>query len=40
MLLNFARPQLAPNIVSAPRNNVDVNAVLGLSPSQYDGLQK
>ena len=39
MLLNFARPQLAPNIVSAPNNNVDVNSVLGLAKSQYDGLQ-
>jgi hypothetical protein len=39
MLLNFARPQLAPNIVAAPRNNVDVNAVLGLAPSNYEGLQ-
>ena len=39
MLLNFARPQLAPNIVSAPRSNVDVNAVLGLAPSNYEGLQ-
>ena len=39
MLLNFGRPQLAPNIVSVPRSNVDVNAVLGLAPSQYEGLQ-
>ena len=39
MLLNFARPQLAPSIVAAPRNNVDVNAVLGLAPSNYEGLQ-
>jgi len=39
MLLNFGRPQLAPNIVSAPKSNVDVNAVLGLAPSQYEGLQ-
>lgn len=39
MLLNFARPQLAPNIVAAPKSNVDVNAVLGLAPSQYEGLQ-
>jgi len=40
MLLNFARPQLAPNIVAAPKSNVDVNAVLGLAPSEYEGLQK
>ena len=39
MLLNFARPQLAPNIVAAPRSNVDVNAILGLAPSNYEGLQ-
>ena len=39
MLLNFARPQLAPNIVAAPKSNIDVNAVLGLAPSQYEGLQ-
>jgi len=39
MLLNFGRPQLAPNIVAAPQPNVDVNAVLGLAPSQYEGLQ-
>jgi hypothetical protein len=39
MLLNFARPQLAPNIVSAPRSNIDVNAILGLAPSNYEGLQ-
>jgi hypothetical protein len=39
MLLNFARPQLAPNIVASPKSNVDVNAVLGLAPSQYEGLQ-
>lgn len=39
MLLNFARPQLAPNIVSAPKSNVDVDSVLGLAPSQYDGLK-
>ena len=39
MLLNFARPQLAPNIVAAPKSNIDVNAVLGLAPSKYSGLQ-
>ena len=30
----------APNIVAAPKSNIDVNAILGLSPSQYEGLQK
>jgi len=29
----------APNIVAAPKSNIDVNAVLGLTPSQYEGLQ-
>jgi len=49
MLLNLGLNQLAPsldpslrkepNIVAAPKSNIDVNAVLGLAPSQYDGLQ-
>ena len=38
--LNFDALRKSPNIVSAPRNNVDVDAALGLAPSQYDGLQK
>jgi hypothetical protein len=29
----------APNIVAAPKSNIDVNAVLGLAPSKYEGLQ-
>jgi len=29
----------APNIVAAPQSNIDVNAVLGLTPSKYSGLQ-
>ena len=29
----------APNIVTAPQSNIDVNAILGLAPSQYSGLQ-
>ena len=39
MLLNFAAPKLAPNIVASPKSNIDVNAVLGLAPSKYEGLQ-
>ena len=49
MLLNLGLNQLAPslpatlrkapNIVTAPQSNIDVNAVLGLAPSQYEGLQ-
>lgn len=40
MLLNFAAPQLAPNIVTAPTSTIDRNAILGLTPSQYTGLQQ
>lgn len=40
MLLNFAAPRIAPNIVTAPKSNLDINAILGLAPSQYEGLQK
>jgi hypothetical protein len=36
---NYGLQQKAPNIVSAPKSNIDVNAVLGLAPSQYEGLQ-
>jgi hypothetical protein len=40
MLLNFGLPQKAPNIVSAPKTNVDVDAILGLTPSsQYSGFK-
>jgi len=39
MLLNFASPRIAPNIVTAPKSNIDINAILGLAPSQYEGLQ-
>ena len=39
MLLNFGLPQKAPNIVSAPKSNIDINSILGLAPSQYDGFQ-
>jgi hypothetical protein len=49
MLLNLGLNKLAPsldpslrkapNIVAAPKSNVDVNAVLGLTPSKYEGLQ-
>ena len=40
MLLNFSAPKLAPNIVASPQSNIDVNATLGLTPSNYKGLQK
>jgi len=49
MLLNFGLNKLAPsldpslrkapNIVAAPKSNIDINAILGLAPSQYEGLQ-
>ena len=49
MLLNLGLNRLAPsldpslrkapNIVTAPKSNIDINAVLGLTPSQYSGLQ-
>lgn len=39
MLLNYAAPRIAPNIVTAPTSNIDTNAILGLTPSQYAGLQ-
>ena len=49
MLLNLGLNRLAPsldpslrkapNIVAAPKSNIDVNAVLGLTPSKYTGLQ-
>lgn len=50
MLLNLGLNQLAPsldpslrkapNIVASPKSNIDVNAILGLTPSKYSGLQK
>lgn len=40
MLLNYGLSQKAPNIVSAPTSNVDINSILGLSPSsQYSGFK-
>jgi len=39
MLLNFAAPRIQPNLVQAPESSIDRNAVLGLTPSQYSGLQ-
>lgn len=39
MLLNLGLNKKAPNIVTAPQSNIDVNAVLGLAPSQYEDLQ-
>jgi len=39
MLLNYSAPRIAPNIVAAPTSNLDINSILGLTPSKYSGLQ-
>lgn len=39
MGLNFGLQRLAPNVVTAPKSNIDYNTVLGLKPSQYEGLR-
>ena len=39
MLLNYSAPRLAPNIVTPPKSNTDVNSILGLKASDYKGLQ-
>jgi hypothetical protein len=39
MLLNYSAPRIAPNIVAAPTSNLDINSILGLTPSRYSGLQ-
>lgn len=39
MLLNFAAPRVQPSVVQAPEVSVDRNAILGLTPSKYSGLQ-
>ena len=40
MLLNFGLPTGVPTVTTAPASNIDTNAILGLSPSQYTGLMK
>lgn len=40
MLLNYGAPRLAPNIVAAPKDNIDINAILGLRSSPYKGLKQ
>ena len=37
--LNFNAPRNAVQATQAPQSTLDVNSVLGLSPSQYSGLQ-
>ena len=39
MLLDFGLPTGTPTVTVAPKSNIDRNAILGLTPSQYSGLQ-
>ena len=39
MLLNFGLPTGTPTVTVAPKSNIDIDAILGLKPSQYEGLQ-
>ena len=39
MLLNYSAPKLAPNIVTAPTSTLNIDSILGLSPSQYSGFK-
>jgi len=39
MLLDFGLPTGTPTVTVAPKSNIDRNAILGLTPSQYTGLQ-
>ena len=39
MLLNFGLPTGKPTVTVAPKPTIDRNAILGLTPSQYEGLQ-
>lgn len=39
MLLDFSLPQVPATSVKA-NNNLDMNSILGLTPSNYEGLQK
>lgn len=40
MGLNFGLQRLAPNVVTAPKTNIDYSSILGLTPSKYSGLQQ
>jgi len=39
MLLNFGLPTGTPTVTVAPKSNIDIDAILGLKPSQYEGLK-
>lgn len=39
MLLNFGLPTGKPTVTVAPKSTIDYDALLGLKPSQYKGLQ-
>jgi len=40
MLINLGLQKKAPNIVVAPQSTVDKDVILGLIPSEYDGLKQ
>lgn len=40
MGLNFGLQRLAPNVVTAPKTNIDYSSILGLTPTKYTGLQQ
>ena len=39
MLLNFGLPTGKPTVTVAPKSNIDIDAILGLKPSQYEGFK-
>jgi len=39
MLLNFGLPTGTPTVTVAPKSNIDIDAILGLKPSQYEGFK-
>jgi len=39
MLLDFGLPTGTPTVTVAPKSNIDIDAILGLKPSQYEGFK-
>lgn len=39
MLLNFGLPTGKPTVTVAPESKIDIDAILGLKPSQYEGFK-
>lgn len=39
MLLNFGLPTGKPTVTVAPKSTIDYDAILGLKPSEYEGLK-